>query len=222
MGRVWCGLLIAAAFSSLSVGCQNKLYDENQKLYKENRELHEQNDSLRGQQSTVLHPEQPVASNPQPAQPPPPPPQTQPAPPSNPQPQGAVAEDVGGLETKVNQAEGTTTVYLPSGVFFDPGQNTIKGDAKASLDKVVAALKGRFAGKRVRIEGHTDSTPIRVSKWASNQQLSEARAKAVKDYLVAHGIDASRLTTKGYGDTKPRGSDNAKNRRVEVVVMTGG
>ena len=223
MGRVWSGLIVAAVLSAFSVGCQNKLYDENKKLYDENKQLRDQNDQLRNQpQSPVLHqPEQPITANPQPPQPPP---QTQAVVPNNPQPNEAPqpTENVGGLETKVNRAEGTTTVYLPSGVFFDPGQNTIKSDAKASLDKVVSALKGRFAGKRVRVEGHTDSTPIRVSKWASNQALSEARAKAVKDYLVAHGIESSRVTTKGFGDTKPRGSDMAKNRRVEVVVMTGG
>ena len=216
MGRAWWnGILVAVASAVLSAGCQNKVYDENVKLREENRALRDQNDALKNQPQSQAPANNQFAQNPQP------PVQTQPAP-SNPQPpiEQTPTEQIGGLETKVNRAEGTTTVYLPSGVFFDPGQATLKQDAKSSLDKVVAALKRKFAGKQIRVEGHTDSTPIRVSKWASNQQLSEARAKAVKDYLVAHGIDAGRITTKGYGDTKPRGSDLAKNRRVEVVVMT--
>ena len=69
------------------------------------------------------------------------------------------------------------------------------------------------------MDGHTDSTPIRVSNWKSNQELSEARAAAVKDYLISKGVPASRITTKGWGDTKPRSTDLAKNRRVEIVLL---
>jgi outer membrane protein OmpA-like peptidoglycan-associated protein len=132
----------------------------------------------------------------------------------------AKPEQIGALETTVT-ARGNTVVHLPSDVFFDPGQATLKQSAQASLDKVVTALKGKFAGKTIVVQGHTDSTPIRVSKWKSNQELSEARANAVKQYLVAQGIADSRITTKGLGDTQPRSTDLSKNRRVEVVVMTG-
>lgn len=214
MGCMRMGLSAVVLLSMLSAGCQNKLYDENKKLYDENKALRAQNDQMRAQPQPVVQqtapPPQPVVTNPGPA--------TQPqavAPAPNP------PEQIGGLETEVNPERGTTTVRLPSDVFFDPGQATLKQGAKASLDKVVVALNKRFAGKRVEVDGHTDSQPIRVSKWNSNQELSEARAKAVRDYLVAHGIDSSRITTRGFGDTRPRGTDMAKNRRVEIVVMTG-
>lgn len=214
MGFMKMGLSAAVLLSMLSAGCQNKLYDENKKLYDENKALRAQNDQMRMQPQPVV--QQPVQQSP--------PvqvitaPTTQPlvtAPPSSP------PEQIGGLETEVNPEKGTTTVRLPSDVFFDPGQATLKQSAKASLDKVVVALRKQFAGKRVEVDGHTDSQPIRVSRWNSNQELSEARAKAVKDYLVAHGIDSSRVTIRGFGDTRPRGTDMAKNRRVEIVVMTG-
>ena len=214
MGWVKSGLSAVVLLSMCSMGCQNKLYDENKKLYDENKALRAQNDQMRAQPQPVVQqaapPPQPVVTNPGPA--------TQPqvvAPAPNP------PEQIGGLETEVNPEKGTTTVRLPSDVFFDPGQATLKQSAKASLDKVVVALKKQFAGKRVEVDGHTDSQPIRVSKWSSNQELSEARAKAVRDYLVAHGIDANRVSIRGFGDTRPRGTDMAKNRRVEVVVMTG-
>lgn len=215
MGCMRMGLSAVVLLSMLSAGCQNKLYDENKKLYDENKALRAQNDQMRAQpqpvvQQTAPPPQQPVVTNPGPA--------TQPQPVAQaPNP----PEQIGGLETEVNAERGTTTVRLPSDVFFDPGQATLKQGAKASLDKVVVALKKQFAGKRVEVDGHTDSQPIRVSKWNSNQELSEARAKTVRDYLVNHGIDASRITTRGFGDTRPRGTDMAKNRRVEIVVMTG-
>ena len=98
--------------------------------------------------------------------------------------------------------------------------DVIKDSAKSSLDKVVLALKKQYAGKTVRIEGYTDTDPIVHSHWKSNKELSDARATAVSDYLVAHGIEGSRITTKGYGDTKPKAT-KALSRRVEVVVITG-
>jgi len=209
------GALLMAA---LTVGCQNKLYDQNKELMDENKALRDQNDSLR--QKPAPPPQPPVSPAPAavvPTLPTNPPAATTPiAPPPT-------VEQIGGLETSVSPRTGNTTVHLPSDVFFDPGQATLKSSAKASLDKVVTALnRGKYAGKGIRIEGHTDSTPIRVSKWASNLELSEARADAVKTYLASRGIDASRLTTKGFGDTKPRSTtDISKNRRVEIVVLTG-
>jgi outer membrane protein OmpA-like peptidoglycan-associated protein len=70
------------------------------------------------------------------------------------------------------------------------------------------------------IEGHTDS----VGSKATNQKLSERRANAVRDYLIANGIDANRLTAAGYGEDKPIASNatragRAENRRVEVNLV---
>jgi outer membrane protein OmpA-like peptidoglycan-associated protein len=219
MARANRWLRMGLVIVGLAAGCQNKLYDQNKELMDENRALRDQNDALRKQQGQAqaqppvqqqaMVPQNPppvVAQNQMVAQPPP---MT-----------AAKPEQIGGLETTVT-ARGNTVVHLPSDVFFDPGQATLKQSAKASLDKVVAALKGKFAGKSIVVQGHTDSTPIRVSKWKSNQELSEARAASVKQYLVLQGIVDSRITTKGFGDTQPRSTDLSKNRRVEVVVMTG-
>ena len=127
---------------------------------------------------------------------------------------------IAGLETTEDVAAGTTTVHLPSDIFFDSGKATIKDSATGSLDKVVAALQKHYPGKHIEIQGHTDTDPIKLSKWKSNQELSEARAKAVKVYLADHGIPAALIVTKGFGDTKPRGPVKAINRRVEIVVAT--
>jgi len=193
------------------------MYDENKALRQQNQELQAQLDS-RGsapppQQVVQTPPPQQAVVQPQSA------PADQTAPPVKtavqPKP------DLGNLETTVDARAGTTTVTLPGDVFFDPGQITIKDTAKKSLDKVAAALKKEYAGKQVRIEGYTDSDPIVHSKWKSNQELSEKRAGAVRDYLVSKGVPAKRVSIVGMGDAKPRSKTNkSQNRRVEVVVLT--
>ncbi|HSU67108.1 MAG TPA: OmpA family protein [Tepidisphaeraceae bacterium] len=221
MGWAKCGFAGGLFLTVLAAGCQNKMYDENKALYDENKALRDQNERLKQQQGLAQNqtPAQPVAPV-APLTTTPGPVETPSAPPPPPKANSSV--QVGDLETKVNARTGNTTVYVPSKLLFAPGQATLQPDAKKSMDQVVSALKKQFAGKKVRVEGHTDDTPIKVSKWASNDQLSLARADAVKQYLVAHGIDASRVTTKGYGASKPRDpSDKSKNRRVEVVVLTG-
>jgi flagellar motor protein MotB len=126
-----------------------------------------------------------------------------------------------GTETTQDIAAGTVTVRVPGDVLFDPGQATIRSGAKTTLDKVAAALKSQYPGKQIRVEGHTDADPIRVSKWKSNQELSEARAAAVKQYLASKGVEASSLTTHGFGADKPKSkTDKSLNRRVEIVVVT--
>jgi len=75
----------------------------------------------------------------------------------------------------------------------------------------------KYPAYNVEISGHTDNRGVKKD----NQILSENRAKAVMDYLVSKGIDKKRLTSKGYGDTKPKvenavtEEDHQKNRRTD-------
>jgi outer membrane protein OmpA-like peptidoglycan-associated protein len=207
MGRWWISSGTIGLVAIISLGCQDKVAEENRALHNQNVELQAQLDAARrAKESQPLPP--PVAPAPAPV--PAPPVVVAPAP----------RPDLGPLVVTEDKAAGTTTVSLPGDVFFDSGHDSVKESAKASLDKVVLALKKQYAGKAVRVEGYTDTDPIMHSHWKSNQELSEARATAVGAYLTAHGIDASRVTTKGYGDTKPKGT-KALSRRVEVVVITG-
>lgn len=106
--------------------------------------------------------------------------------------------------------------YELEGVRFDFDSARLTPDSKASLDDAVKILE-RHSELQVEIAGHTDS----IGSETYNQGLSERRARAVRDYLVAHGIDAGRLTVRGYGETEPV-ADNATrvgraaNRRVEM------
>jgi outer membrane protein OmpA-like peptidoglycan-associated protein len=87
------------------------------------------------------------------------------------------------------------------------------------LDKVTAWLKDN-PNINVEIDGHTDS----YGSDAYNQKLSENRAKSVYDYFANHGVDAQRLSYKGYGESQPI-ADNAtaagrkQNRRVELKIV---
>ena len=89
----------------------------------------------------------------------------------------------------------------------------------AELD-VLAALLIENPAVRIQINGHTDN----IGKPADNLQLSTQRAKAVYEYLSRQGIDARRMTSKGWGDTKPVSSNDSeeersRNRRTEIVIQ---
>ncbi len=102
---------------------------------------------------------------------------------------------------------------------FPTGQSAIPESATGMLTQVADTLKNHPEWK-VRIEGFTDN----VGSHSLNKKLSEARARAVAQWLAGHGVARSRLTVKGYGEARPV-ADNAsesgrsKNRRVEVVRL---
>ena len=88
---------------------------------------------------------------------------------------------------------------------------------KKDLDAAASVFKS-YEDTNILIEGHTDDT----GSEEFNMALSERRAKAVRDYLIAQGVDASRLTAKWYGETQPKypndEANRAKNRRVELAI----
>jgi outer membrane protein OmpA-like peptidoglycan-associated protein len=145
-----------------------------------------------------------VAGTP-PAPPPPPPPPPAPPPPPPPEPKRVeVTQDKLNITEKIQ---------------FDVDKTTIKSESHGLLDEIVSVIKENSFIKKISIEGHTDSDG--GDKY--NLKLSDGRAKAVMAYLVEHGIDADRLTAKGFGESKPM-ADNAtadgkeKNRRVEFLI----
>lgn len=108
--------------------------------------------------------------------------------------------------------------YAAKNVFFASGSSKLLARSNKSLDEV-AALMQADESLKLAIDGHTDNT----GDAAKNQLLSEARANAVRDYLVSKGVSASRTNASGYGPDKPvadnkTAAGRAKNRRVEITV----
>jgi outer membrane protein OmpA-like peptidoglycan-associated protein len=103
-------------------------------------------------------------------------------------------------------------------IAFAPGQSGLRPEAKASLGQLVGFVN-RDAAKPIRIEGHTDSR----GSANSNLILSQRRADAVRDALIAAGVAANRISTVGLGEDQPVASNEseegrARNRRVDVIL----
>lgn len=113
----------------------------------------------------------------------------------------------------------TDAKIVTHGILFDVNKATIRPESMGTINNIYDLLKNS-PSLRFEIDGHTDNsgTP------AGNLTLSQERADAVKIQLISMGIDGSRLTTKGFGDTKPIAENTtpegmANNRRVEFVKM---
>lgn len=122
---------------------------------------------------------------------------------------------LGAVANTRTTARGTVTSL--SGVLFDTGKSNLKPDAKITLAKLAGVMLV-FSKTTMTIEGYTDN----VGGEASNVKLSEARAKAVRDFFESQGIASNRLTYVGKGPADPVASNDtpegrAQNRRVEIV-----
>jgi outer membrane protein OmpA-like peptidoglycan-associated protein len=120
--------------------------------------------------------------------------------------------------TVTREGEGIL-VKFDSGILFDIDKTNVKPVAQTSLKKLAVSLQNN-PQTNILIVGHTDST----GTAAHNMDLSVRRAGSVKSFLVGEGIDASRLETKGKGETEPialnsTAEGRAQNRRVEIVIV---
>jgi OOP family OmpA-OmpF porin len=109
--------------------------------------------------------------------------------------------------------------WVIQNIIFELNKSDILPEFHSTLDEVVTVLKNNSTIK-IRIDGHTCSRGTE----AYNQALSLRRANAVRSYLTDHGIDAARLTSKGFGESKPilpndSEANRSKNRRVELTVV---
>lgn len=132
------------------------------------------------------------------------------------------AQNVAG-ETRINLDD------LARQLRFESGEATIKPEGYQILDQVVEYLQTAAGDKLIRVEGHADNMeigPSLKSRYPTNWDLSKARAGGVVRYLLdKSGIDSARLSSVGYGDTRPIVSNateagRQRNRRVEVVLYS--
>lgn len=122
----------------------------------------------------------------------------------------------------VRQGAEGVIVQVQGEVLFASGQAELTESGRRTIEALAPELM-RDPG-RLRIEGHTDSDPIRRSQWKTNLRLSCARANAVADFLIGAGYQAESIAVAGYGEHRPiqPGNDDAAkqaNRRVEILLL---
>ena len=129
-------------------------------------------------------------------------------------------------EMEINPETGRRQIAGVGNIYFDFDKATIKPESEPTLNRVVEIMKN-YPMLKIEIGSHADARG--TDKY--NMELSQRRAESTLEYLVNHGIDRSRLTAKGFGEsmplndcTKPTGCTNeqyAKNRRSEFTEVTG-
>jgi chemotaxis protein MotB len=132
------------------------------------------------------------------------------------------AKNVAG-ETRVSLSD------LMKQLRFESGEATITSEGHQVLDELIVYLKTTSGDRLIRVEGHADNMeigPMLRSRYQTNWDLSKARAGGVLRYLIEKGgIDSAKLSSVGYGDTKPIAGNatevgREKNRRVDIVLYS--
>lgn len=219
-------LVVVVVSAGMLAGCKNgQLRDERNRLYSQNQELQSALTQTRAQLDAAeadrrnlamandqLRAQMEAARN-QPA------PAAQPAAPAPAAPAAAANTGFSAIEgVETVRSADRVTVRVPGDVLFDSGKADLKATSLRTLDKIAAVIQREYRTNTIRVEGYTDTDPIRRSKWRDNMELSRARAAAVERYLQRRGVDASRVQVVGYGSAKPQAT-KAKSRRVEIVVL---
>ena len=118
-------------------------------------------------------------------------------------------------------------VILQGEVLFDSGSDELTAPGRAAIARMappLAELLRAEPGQMVLVGGHTDDVPIRNARFASNWELSTARAVEVVKFMQSNGVDPRHLGAAGYSEfdpVAPNGDEpgRARNRRIEIVVM---
>jgi chemotaxis protein MotB len=126
-------------------------------------------------------------------------------------------------KVKFKQDKRGLVISLVEAGFFNPGEAEIKGSSLKIVDSIAQSILP--IRNQIRVEGHTDNTPIHNNRFPSNWELSTARATNVIAYLTYnYAFSPLRLSAAGYGEFRPVASNNqaegrAANRRVDIVIL---
>ena len=126
-------------------------------------------------------------------------------------------------ELQVRQYKNMLTVDVAEQLFFDSGKAELKDTGKSVLKKVAEAIKG-YDDKVIRVVGHTDNVPIKTKQFASNWELSVARATTVVRFLQEAGVPPERMVASGRAEFQPVADNDTpegrqKNRRIEITLI---
>jgi len=129
-------------------------------------------------------------------------------------------DNVGGgvTATATDQA---VTVSVPGDLLFAPGKVALNTASQSTLSSIASIIESEYPGRRIRVEGYTDTDPIKKSGWVDNLQLSLERSAAVYRYLEEQGLPAELMYASGFGAQKPKETKKLS-RRVEIVVILAG
>jgi len=135
------------------------------------------------------------------------------------------SEGIGeGKLVSVEVSERGLVIHIMESALFKSGSAALEPRVQAILDLI--ALQIEDMPNHIRIEGHTDNRPINTAKYPSNWELSSDRATQVVRYLTdQHSFDPKRISVLGFGEYRPMATndndeDRARNRRVDIVVLT--
>ena len=140
------------------------------------------------------------------------------------------APDVKSNKITITSDERGLIITLLSDNFFDEGSAELNiNDTRETLLRLADFFRSdELKGRRFRIEGHTDNTPVADnSKFPSNWELSATRAVNVLHYLADYGVRENDFSVAGYSDTRPKFSNDtaegrAYNRRVDIIILDEG
>jgi chemotaxis protein MotB len=123
---------------------------------------------------------------------------------------------------KVEITDTGIAIRISDRISFDQGSDRLKPEFVVIL-KEVMKIVNETPGREIRVEGHTDNTPIHTARFPSNWELSAARALAVVKNLYQSGADPAKLSAVGYGEFRPIVPNNTEankreNRRIEIYV----
>lgn len=127
-------------------------------------------------------------------------------------------------KVQVNLTQRGLVVSMKEAAFFRPGDDTIHAAAYPMIEKL--AKTANHLPNPLRMEGHTDSTPISNSRFKSNWELSAARSIAMMDLLTTRfGVAHTRVAIAGYADLAPVAANDtpenrARNRRVDIIILS--
>lgn len=127
-------------------------------------------------------------------------------------------------QVSVSMQERGVLISIEAQVLFDPGSADLKPAARDTIIKIGKVLL-QMPGKRIRVEGHTDSDPINTPRFPDNLELSTTRANSVHRILRdVVGVNRDLISSNGFGETQPVVPNNsiankAKNRRVDIVIL---
>ena len=128
-------------------------------------------------------------------------------------------QQIPGVEV-TRPAENEIAINLTNDILFDYNSYALRQESKATLQNLADNFR-KYPEEQISVEGHTDA----IGSHESNQRLSEQRADGVRNYLVDQGVNGQRITSIGFGETRPKASNDTPegrqlNRRVEIHIRS--